>query len=59
VPGMGLPMGLAPEDGLPVGLQLMAPAREDARLYDVGAGIEALLEQRWGGPLWAQAPALG
>ena len=59
VPGMGLPMGLAPEDGLPVGLQLMAPAREDARLYDVGAGIEAMLEQQWGGPLWAQAPALG
>ena len=59
VPGMGLPMGLAPEDGLPVGLQLMAPARQDARLYDVGAGIEALLEQQWGGPLWAQAPALG
>lgn len=59
VPGMGLPMGLAPEDGLPVGLQLMAPAREDARLYEAGAGIEALLEQQWGGPLWAQAPALG
>jgi aspartyl-tRNA(Asn)/glutamyl-tRNA(Gln) amidotransferase subunit A len=37
----------------------MAAAREDARLYDVGAGIEALLESRWGGPLWAKAPALG
>ncbi len=59
VPGMGLPMGLAPEDGLPVGLQLMAPARYDARLYEVGAAIEQLLESQWGGPLWAKAPALG
>ncbi len=58
VPGMGLPMGLAPEDGLPTGLQLMAPAREDARLYEAGAAIEALLESHWGGPLWAQVPAL-
>ncbi|MER3389072.1 MAG: Asp-tRNA(Asn)/Glu-tRNA(Gln) amidotransferase subunit GatA [Microcella sp.] len=59
VPGMGLPMGLAPEDGLPVGLQIMAPAREDARLYTVGAAVEQLLEANWGGPLWTQAPALG
>jgi len=58
VPGMGLPMGLAPEDGLPVGLQLMAPAREDARLYTVGAAVEQLLESHWGGPLWSQAPEL-
>jgi len=58
VPGMGLPMGLAPEDGLPVGLQIMAPAREDARLYTVGAAVEQLLEAQWGGPLWTQAPAL-
>jgi len=58
VPGMGLPMGLAPEDGLPVGLQIMAPAREDARLYTVGAAVEQLLESQWGGPLWTQAPEL-
>ncbi len=58
VPGMGLPMGLAPEDGLPVGLQLMAPARSDARLYEVGAAIETLLQDAQGGPVWAQAPAL-
>jgi aspartyl-tRNA(Asn)/glutamyl-tRNA(Gln) amidotransferase subunit A len=58
VPGMGLPMGLAPEDGLPTGLQLMAPAREDARLYEAGAAIEALLEAHWGAPLWAQVPDL-
>ena len=58
VPGMGLPMGLAPEDGLPVGLQIMAPIRQDARLYRVGATVEALLEAEWGGPLHTRAPAL-
>jgi aspartyl-tRNA(Asn)/glutamyl-tRNA(Gln) amidotransferase subunit A len=57
VPGMGLPMGLA-EDGLPAGIQIMAPAREDARLYPIGATLERLLEQKWGGPLLSQAPAL-
>ncbi len=59
VPGMSLPIGLAPEDGLPVGFQIMAPAREDARLYTVGATLERLLEEGWGGPLLAQAPKLG
>ncbi|MDO8337795.1 MAG: Asp-tRNA(Asn)/Glu-tRNA(Gln) amidotransferase subunit GatA [Microcella sp.] len=59
VPGMGLPMGLAPEDGLPTGLQLMAPARHDARLYEAGAAIEQLLEGNWGHALWSQAPELG
>ena len=59
VPGMSLPIGLAPEDGLPVGLQIMAPIRDDARLYRVGAAVEALLEAEWGGPLLAHAPALG
>jgi len=58
VPGIGIPMGLAPEDGLPTGLQIMAPLRQDARLYTVGAAIEQLLEARWGGPLLRQAPDL-
>ena len=58
VPGMGLPMGLAPEDGLPTGIQLMAPARADARLYSVGAALEALLEDKWGHTLISQAPEL-
>jgi aspartyl-tRNA(Asn)/glutamyl-tRNA(Gln) amidotransferase subunit A len=58
VPGMGLPMGLAPEDGLPTGIQLMAPARADARLYSVGAVLEALLEDKWGHTLISQAPEL-
>ena len=59
VPGMSLPIGLAPEDGLPVGFQIMAPAREDARLYTVGATLERLLEDSWGGSLLTKAPRLG
>jgi aspartyl-tRNA(Asn)/glutamyl-tRNA(Gln) amidotransferase subunit A len=59
IPGMGLPMGLAPEDGLPTGIQIMAPAHQDARIYTVGATLEALLEQSWGHTLISQAPALG
>jgi aspartyl-tRNA(Asn)/glutamyl-tRNA(Gln) amidotransferase subunit A len=51
VPGLSLPAGLAPEDGLPVGFQVLAPALADDRLYRVGAALETLLEQKWGGPL--------
>jgi aspartyl-tRNA(Asn)/glutamyl-tRNA(Gln) amidotransferase subunit A len=57
VPGIALPSGLAPEDGLPAGIQFMAPVREDARLYTVAAALEAMLVDAWGGPLLAQAPA--
>ncbi|MDX6307467.1 MAG: aspartyl-tRNA(Asn)/glutamyl-tRNA(Gln) amidotransferase subunit [Nocardioidaceae bacterium] len=59
VPGISVPSGVAPEDGLPTGIQFLAPATEDARLYNVGAALEALLEDSWGGPLLAQAPELG
>ena len=48
IPGMSLPMGLAPEDGMPVGLQLMAPAYEDHRLYSLGATLERLFLERDG-----------
>ncbi|HEU4756583.1 MAG TPA: amidase family protein, partial [Agromyces sp.] len=58
VPGLSVPAGLAPEDGLPVGIQFLAPAREDARLYNVGGALEALLVDRWGGPLLDRAPDL-
>ncbi len=37
------PVGLAPEDGLPVGLQVMAPPMADDRLYRVGAALERLI----------------
>jgi aspartyl-tRNA(Asn)/glutamyl-tRNA(Gln) amidotransferase subunit A len=59
VPGLSLPSGLADDDGLPVGVQLLAPARQDARLYQVGAVLESLLEESWGGPLLDRAPVLG
>jgi aspartyl-tRNA(Asn)/glutamyl-tRNA(Gln) amidotransferase subunit A len=55
---MSLPCGLSPDDGLPVGLQVMAPAMADDRLYRVGAALEAAYSDRWGGPLIDQAPAL-
>ena len=38
--GMSVPAGLAAEDNLPVGLQIMAPAHADDRLYRVGAAYE-------------------
>ena len=53
VPGLSVPAGLAPEDGLPVGFQVLAPALADDRVYRVGAALEALLEKEWGGPLVA------
>jgi len=58
VPGMSLPSGLADEDGLPTGIQILAPATKDERLYGVGAALEAALTKRWGGPLLAKAPKL-
>jgi aspartyl-tRNA(Asn)/glutamyl-tRNA(Gln) amidotransferase subunit A len=58
VPGISVPSGLAAEDGLPTGLQALAPALADDRVYRVGAAVEALLTDRWGGPLLDQAPAL-
>jgi aspartyl-tRNA(Asn)/glutamyl-tRNA(Gln) amidotransferase subunit A len=56
IPGMSIPIGLADEDNLPVGLQLMAPAREDAKLYEVGAAVEALLDAHRGKPFHALTP---
>ena len=56
--GMSLPIGLAPEDGLPVGLQIMAPIRGDATLYEVGGALEAALMEIWGHRLLEEAPAL-
>ena len=58
VPGISLPSGLAAEDGLPVGIQFLAPARADARLYNVGGALEQLLEAEWGGRLLDRAPDL-
>jgi aspartyl-tRNA(Asn)/glutamyl-tRNA(Gln) amidotransferase subunit A len=58
VPGISIPSGLSDDDGLPVGIQFLAPAREDARLYRVGAALETLLVDSWGAPLLSRAPQL-
>ncbi len=58
VPGMSLPSGLADEDGLPTGIQILAPATQDDRLYAVGAALEAALVAQWGAPLLTRAPEL-
>jgi len=55
---MSVPCGLAPEDNLPVGLQIIAPAMADDRLYRVGAAVEAAFTEKWGHPLLEEAPAL-
>ena len=39
--GMSVPSGMASDTNLPTGLQIMAPAFEDDRLYKVGAAYEA------------------
>jgi aspartyl-tRNA(Asn)/glutamyl-tRNA(Gln) amidotransferase subunit A len=56
---LSVPCGLAPEDGLPVGLQIMAPVLADDRLYRVGAAVEAALDARRGHPLLDEANGLG
>ena len=57
-PALSVPCGLAPEDGLPVGLQIMAPALADDRVYRVGAAVEAALDSRRGHPLLDDAKGL-
>ena len=56
--GMSLPAGLADEDNLPVGFQIMAPAMQDQRLYQAGAALEAALLSKWGAPILSKAPQL-
>jgi aspartyl-tRNA(Asn)/glutamyl-tRNA(Gln) amidotransferase subunit A len=58
VAAASFPCGLAEEDGLPVGLHVMAPVMADDRLYRVGAAAEQAFNAAWGGPLLAQAPEL-
>lgn len=55
---MSLPIGLAPEDKLPVGLQIMAPALGDDRLYRVGSALEQALLDRHGHAILEEAPKL-
>jgi aspartyl-tRNA(Asn)/glutamyl-tRNA(Gln) amidotransferase subunit A len=55
---MSVPCGLSPDDNLPVGLQIIAPAMRDDLLYRVGAVVESAYMQQWGGPLTSLAPEL-
>jgi aspartyl-tRNA(Asn)/glutamyl-tRNA(Gln) amidotransferase subunit A len=55
---ISVPVGLAPEDGLPVGLQVMAPPLADDRLYRVAAAVENAFTERWGHPLLAELKGL-
>ena len=57
--GMSVPSGLAEEDNLPAGFQIMAPAMKDDRMYKVGSALEAALLAKWGKPILDNAPALG
>jgi aspartyl-tRNA(Asn)/glutamyl-tRNA(Gln) amidotransferase subunit A len=50
---LSVPCGLSPDDGLPVGLQVMAPALADDRCYRVAAAFEAAA-----GTVIGKAPAL-
>ncbi|MDZ7578441.1 MAG: amidase family protein, partial [Candidatus Nanopelagicales bacterium] len=46
---LSMPIGL--DAGLPVGLQIVAPHRQDDRLYNVASALEAALDARRGGPV--------
>lgn len=43
IPAISVPGGVAPEDGLPVGIQILAPARGDKTMYEAAALVEAQL----------------
>jgi aspartyl-tRNA(Asn)/glutamyl-tRNA(Gln) amidotransferase subunit A len=53
--GMSVPSGIA-ENGLPVGLQVMAPALGEAVMYRVAAAVEAARDAEDGGPLIHKVP---
>ena len=57
-PAGSFPIGLSETDGMPVGMQVMAPIMADDRVYWVGAALERLLNEKWGAPLLAKAPEL-
>jgi aspartyl-tRNA(Asn)/glutamyl-tRNA(Gln) amidotransferase subunit A len=57
-PAMSVPAGLSDEDGLPVGLQVMAPALQEQRMYKVAAAYEAARNAAAGGALINRVPAL-
>ena len=55
---LSVPAGLSADDGLPVGLQVMAPALADDRAYRVAAAYEAARDAAEGSSLSARIPDL-
>ncbi|MGH3865241.1 MAG: Asp-tRNA(Asn)/Glu-tRNA(Gln) amidotransferase subunit GatA [Pseudonocardiaceae bacterium] len=55
---LSVPAGCSDDDGLPVGLQVMAPALADDRAYRVAAAYEAARNAADGGPLAHRVPDL-
>ncbi len=55
---ISVPVGLSPDDSMPVGMQVMAPAFADDRVYRVAAALEAAQDERRGHALLEEAPAL-
>jgi aspartyl-tRNA(Asn)/glutamyl-tRNA(Gln) amidotransferase subunit A len=55
---LSVPAGLSDDDGLPVGLQVMAPALADDRAYRVAAAYEAARDSADGGLLAHRVPDL-
>jgi aspartyl-tRNA(Asn)/glutamyl-tRNA(Gln) amidotransferase subunit A len=53
---LSVPIGRAAGDGLPVGLQVMAPPLADDRCYRLAAGLERALTARWGHLLAEEVP---
>ncbi|HTK65912.1 MAG TPA: Asp-tRNA(Asn)/Glu-tRNA(Gln) amidotransferase subunit GatA [Pseudonocardia sp.] len=60
IAAMSVPSGLAGDEnggnGLPVGLQVMAPALGEAAMYRVAAAFEAARDAEQGGPLIQRCP---
>jgi aspartyl-tRNA(Asn)/glutamyl-tRNA(Gln) amidotransferase subunit A len=55
---ISVPCGLSEDDGLPVGLQIMAPALQEQRMYRVAAAYEVARDAAAGGPLLNRVPEL-
>ena len=51
VPAMSIPSGLS-DDGLPTGIQFIAPQQRDEVMYKPAAALEAALQDEWNGPIW-------
>ncbi|GGL85102.1 Asp-tRNA(Asn)/Glu-tRNA(Gln) amidotransferase subunit GatA [Nakamurella endophytica] len=58
IPAMSVPSGLAADTGLPVGLQIMAPALGEAAMYRVASAFETLYVAEHGSTVPLSVPEL-